>query len=72
MSLVIYLAVTLAFAAAAWLTRGRAVLSTLIGLAGLVAATAAAVAIRPGETLVIEGAELATSVFGRIFSSLGP
>lgn len=71
MSLVIYLAVTLGFAAAAWLTRGRAVLSTLIGLAGLVAATVAAVAIRPGETLVIDGAELATSVFGRIYLVLG-
>lgn len=71
MSLVVFVAVTLAFAAGAWLSRGRTVLSTLIGLAGLVAATAAAAAIRPGETLVIDGAELATSAFGRIYLVLG-
>lgn len=71
MSLAAYLLVAWAFAAGASLTRGRATLSTAIGIGGLVATTAAAIAIDPDETVLFGGGGLATSAYLRLFLVLG-
>ena len=51
MTLAVYLAVTFGFAAGAWIIRDREPGSTIVGLVGLLAATIAAVAIDPAETI---------------------
>ena len=70
MSLAIYLAVTFGFAAGAWVTRARGPISTAIGLGGLLAAVAAAIAIDPAEALSIGGG-LETTAYLRLFLILG-
>jgi formate hydrogenlyase subunit 3/multisubunit Na+/H+ antiporter MnhD subunit len=71
MSLAVYLAVTLGFAALALATRSRAPLSTAIGLVGLLASTIAAVALSPTELLTIGQGGLASSAYVRLFLVLG-
>jgi formate hydrogenlyase subunit 3/multisubunit Na+/H+ antiporter MnhD subunit len=71
MSLTVYLAVTLGFAALALGTRSRPSLSTSLGIVGLVAATAAAYALNPAELVAIGQAGLATSAYARLFLVLG-
>lgn len=56
---------------AAILLRQRARLATTIGIVGLVATLVAALAIRPGETLVMGGSTLATTGYARLFLVLG-
>ena len=71
MSLAVYLAVTLGFAALALATRPRASLSTGLGLIGLLAAAVAAYALNPAELVVIGQAGLASSAYTRLFLVLG-
>jgi len=71
MSLAVYLAVTLGFAALALATRSRTPLSTAIGLAGLLAATIAAFALNPAELVTIGQAGLAGSAYAQLFLVLG-
>jgi formate hydrogenlyase subunit 3/multisubunit Na+/H+ antiporter MnhD subunit len=71
MSLGVYLAVTLGFAALALATRSRAPLSTAFGLAGLLAATVAALALNPAEVMTIGQGGLASSAYVRLFLILG-
>jgi formate hydrogenlyase subunit 3/multisubunit Na+/H+ antiporter MnhD subunit len=71
MSLAVYLVVTLGFAGLALATRSRASLSTGLGLAGLVAATIAAVNLNPAELVAIGQAGLASSAYTRLFLVLG-
>lgn len=67
MSLIPFLVVSLALTGVCLGLRGRPALSTAAGLAGLVITLLAALAIEPGERLVIGGAELATTEFLRLF-----
>ncbi|MEO8571010.1 MAG: proton-conducting transporter membrane subunit [Chloroflexota bacterium] len=71
MSLVVYLVVTFGAAGLAIALRGRHAWSVVVGLLGLAGATAAAVAMRPGETLLIGGDGLATTAYLRLFLILG-
>jgi formate hydrogenlyase subunit 3/multisubunit Na+/H+ antiporter MnhD subunit len=71
MSLAAYLVVTLGFAAGGWLTRGRGPTGTTIGIAGLVAATIAALAIDPDEIVHIGEGGLATTAYLRLFLVVG-
>jgi formate hydrogenlyase subunit 3/multisubunit Na+/H+ antiporter MnhD subunit len=71
MSLAVYLAVTLGFAALTLATRSRASLSTAIGLVGLLGSTIAAVALSPTELLTIGQDGLASSAYVRLFLVLG-
>lgn len=71
MSLAVYLIVTLGFAAVTLATRARGTLSTAIGLAGLLAATLAALAIDPTELVAIGQSGLAASAYVRLFLVLG-
>jgi formate hydrogenlyase subunit 3/multisubunit Na+/H+ antiporter MnhD subunit len=71
MSLAAYLFVTLGFAGLALATRSRPVLSTAIGLTGLLAATIAAFVVDPSDALTIGAAGLASSAYVRLFLLLG-
>ncbi len=71
MSLTIYLAVSLGFAALALATRSRPSLSTAFGLAGLLATTVAAYALNPAELVAIGRAGLVGSAYARLFLVLG-
>jgi hypothetical protein len=71
MSLAVYLVITLGFATAAWMTRGRGELSAATGIAGLLAASAAAVAMHPSDVVVIGSGGLATTAYLRLFLVLG-
>ncbi len=71
MSLITYLVITFGFAAAAWLARDRARLGPIIGIAGLLAATLAAIAVRPEEMIEIGGGGLATTSYVRLFLAMG-
>jgi formate hydrogenlyase subunit 3/multisubunit Na+/H+ antiporter MnhD subunit len=66
-----FLAVTLAATGAALFARGRPRLALAIGLVGLVAALVTALAIAPDDRLEIGGAVLVTSEFLRLFLVLG-
>jgi hypothetical protein len=65
MSLALYLVVTFGFAAGGWLTRGRGGAGAVMGIGGLVAASVAAMAINPGETLQIGDGSLVSSAYLR-------
>ncbi len=71
MSLAVYLAVTLGFAALALVTRSRASLSTAFGLAGLLAAIVAAYSLNPAELVTIGQDGLVGSAYARLFLLLG-
>lgn len=71
MSLAIYLVVTFGFAAAAWGTRHRGSVSTVIGVGGLLATATAAFAINPAEAVGVGGGGLATTPYLRQFLVLG-
>jgi len=71
MSLAVYLVVAFGFASAAWTTRGRNELSTVIGVGGLMAVAVAAIAIEPGEVLIIGSGGVATTAYLRVFLILG-
>ena len=67
MSLVVFVVVTFGAAALAIALRARRPWGLVAGLVGLSAGIVAAVAIDPGQTLVIGGAGLATSAYLRLF-----
>ncbi len=71
MSLLPFLVVTFGAAAAALILRRYRRLSLAIGLAGLAAATIAALAIVPGDRLTVGPGRLETTEFGRLFVALG-
>jgi NADH:ubiquinone oxidoreductase subunit 2 (subunit N) len=71
MSLAVYLLVGFGFAAGAWVTRDRRSVSATIGLAGLVTAVIAAVAIDPGQAVALGGGGLVSSAYLRLFLILG-
>jgi NADH-quinone oxidoreductase subunit N len=71
MSLAVYLVVALGFAAVTLATRGRGSISTAFGLAGLLAATLAALALNPTELVAIGQGGLLTSAYVRLFLVLG-
>ncbi len=71
MTLTIYLVVTFGFAAGALATRKGGPTSTAIGVAGLLAATIAAIGVDPAEVLVMGASGIATSAYLRLFLILG-
>ena len=71
MSLLVYLVVTFGFAGLALALRARRRSTTVVGILGLVAATLGALAIEPGQSLVIGGGGLATTAYLRLFLVLG-
>ena len=71
MTILPFLAIAFGAAAASLLTRGNAVLSATIGIAGLGAAVLAAAAIRTNEILNIGGSDLVGSDYLRLFALLG-
>ena len=71
MSLLPFLLISIVMTGAALILRGRPPISTIVVLAGLVASLLAALAIRPGETIVIGGSTLATTDYLRLFLVLG-
>jgi len=66
-----FLAITFGAAAASLLLRANARMAAAIGIAGLLAAAAAAARIRPEDTLAIGGSELAGSEYLRLFALIG-
>jgi len=66
-----FLAITFGAAAASLLLRANAKMAAAIGIAGLLAAAAAAARIQPEDTLVIGGSELAGSEYLRLFALIG-
>ena len=71
MSLVVFLVVAFGTAGVAVIGRGRDVFATGVGIGGLAVAVLAAIAIDPGQTLMIGGAVIATSEYVRLFLILG-
>jgi formate hydrogenlyase subunit 3/multisubunit Na+/H+ antiporter MnhD subunit len=71
MSLVVFLVVTVAFAGLALALRARPRATTVVGLIGLSASVLAAIAIAPGEVLLVGGGALATTAYLRLFLILG-
>lgn len=71
MSLVVFVVVTFAFTGVALALRARARSSTAVGLLGLVVAVVAAIAIVPGEVVIVGGGALATTAYLRLFLVLG-
>ena len=71
MSLVVFVVVTFGAAALAIALRARRPWALGFGLIGLLGAVVAALAIEPGQTLVIAGSALATGAYVRIFLILG-
>jgi hypothetical protein len=71
MSLVLFVIVTVAFTALALGSRARPQLSTAIGIVGLVVAVVLAVALVPGQIVVIGGGAIATTAYLRLFLVLG-
>ena len=71
MTVLPFLAITFGAAAASLLLRANARIAAAIGIAGLLAAAAAAARIRPEDTLVIGGSELAGSDYLRLFALVG-
>ena len=71
MSLLPFLLISIAVTGAALILRSRPTIATSVVLVGLVASLIAALAIRPGETIVIGGATVATTDFLRLFLVLG-
>ncbi len=71
MSLIPFLLISSAMTGVALILRSRPVLAGAIVSVGLVASLIAALAIRPGETIVIGGATIATTDFLRLFLVLG-
>lgn len=67
MSLLPFLFVTLGGAAAAWFVRGRARVSAVTGVVILLGAIVTAMAIQPGQTLVMGGSGLVTTDYQRLF-----
>ena len=67
MSLLPFLVISVAATGIALVLRGQARLATAAGLVGLVASLAAALVIRPGERIVIGGAEIVTTDYLRLF-----
>ena len=71
MSLVVFTVITFAFAGLSLGLRARVLPATIVGLIGLAAAVAAAVAIVPGEVVTIDRGALATTAYLRLFLVLG-
>lgn len=71
MSFLPFFVVALCAATGALLTRRKPGLSLVVGFAGLVLALLAALAIRPGEALVIGDGTIATTAYQRLFLVLG-
>ena len=71
MTVLPFLAITFGAAAASLLLRANARMAAAIGIAGLLAAAAAAARIRPEDTLAIGGSELAGSEYLRLFALIG-
>ena len=71
MTVLPFLAITFGAAAASLLLRANARMAAAIGIAGLLAAAAAAARIRPEDTLAIGGSELAGSEYLRLFALVG-
>ena len=67
MSLLPFLIVSMAMTGVALALRSRAALATAAGIAGLVATLLAALAIQPGQGIVIGGAAIATTEYLRLF-----
>ena len=67
MSILTFLVVSMAMTGASLLLRSRPALATAVGVAGLVATLVAALAIEPGQHLVIGGAEVVTTDYLRLF-----
>ena len=71
MSLVLFIIVTMAFTALGLGSRARPQLSTAIGIVGLVVAVILAVALVPGQIVVVGGGAIATTAYLRLFLVLG-
>ncbi|MEX2183895.1 MAG: proton-conducting transporter membrane subunit [Chloroflexota bacterium] len=71
MTLLPFLIVTVGGAVAVLLVRGPERLATFIGLLALLAALATALAIEPGQSLVMGGSGIATTSYLRLFLVLG-
>ena len=71
MSLVAFLVVTFGFAGLALVLRARRRSTTVVGILGLVVAVFGALAIEPGQVLVIDGGGMATTAYLRLFLVLG-
>ena len=71
MSFLPFFVITLGAATGALLTRRRPRVSLLVGFIGLSLAFVTALAIRPGETLVIGEGAIVTNGYGRLFLVLG-
>ena len=71
MSLLPFLLISIAMTGAALILRGRPTIASSVALVGLLVSLIAALAIRPGETIVIGGATVATTDFLRLFLVLG-
>jgi hypothetical protein len=67
MSLVLFVVVTMAFTGLGLGLRATPRVSTAVGLVGLVAAVVAAVAITPGQVVVIGGGAIASTAYLRLF-----
>ena len=71
MSLATYVLAAFGFAAVAWATRGRGSVGSVVGIAGLIAATIAALRIRPGDSFPIGDGGLAATEYVRLFMVMG-
>ena len=71
MSLVAFIVLSFAFSGVALIVRGRAALSTAIGVVGLAVGVLAAIAITPGQVVIIGGGAIATTAYMRLFLILG-
>ncbi|OGO52312.1 MAG: hypothetical protein A2Z32_11895 [Chloroflexi bacterium RBG_16_69_14] len=71
MSLVVFVVVAFAFAGATVALRARARAVTIVGLTGLVATVVAALAIDPGQVVIIGDGGIATTAYLRLFVVLG-
>lgn len=71
MSLVAFIVVTFAFTGLALVLRARAAVSTGIGLVGLAVAVVAAIAITPGQVVVVGDGAIVATAYVRLFLILG-
>ncbi len=71
MSLLVFVGVAFGSSLLAMALRGRAAAVPVVGLAGLAGCVLAAVAIEPGQVVVIGGSGLATTPYLRLFLALG-
>jgi len=71
MSLLVFVGIAFGASLLAMVLRGRAAIVPVVGLLGLAGCVLGAIAIQPGQALVIGGSGLATSPYLRLFLALG-